>query len=291
MSAPLAVLRWERERARAEAAGLFTTAQAARRMNVPIHIVKAWEREGLIRNRGVGGKGYPALYDWGELRRAPERRAVLRPPPRLCDEEGCDRPHRANGLCTHHYEKWRRAAGLKPPSRPLTRSERASWALGKGVVPHPPRALPYRPLAMTCPDCGMLRTTPDHMLRKDAGKMPACPRCRVARVKRYQRNREKVDEEFRRKLRKRVDRNRKQANSLTLDTAHNHGKMWTGPELEIVARDDLSARQVAVMLGRTLYAVKHARQALKDDPRKIKLAQVPLRRTGGTSGQHAVRVD
>lgn len=50
--------------------------------------------------------------------------------------------------------------------------------------------------------------------------------------------------------------------------------MWTGPELEIVARTDLTAREAAVMLGRTLYAVKHQRKAIRNDPRKARLADV-----------------
>ena len=31
--------------------------------------------------------------------------------------------------------------------------------------------------------------------------------------------------------------------------------MWTGPELEVASRDDLTAEQIALMLGRTYAAV------------------------------------
>lgn len=63
------------------------------------------------------------------------------------------------------------------------------------------------------------------------------------------------------------NRQAKRANSETLETATNHYKQWTGPELEIAARADLTARQVAVMLGRTLKSVKGIRVKLRDDPR------------------------
>jgi hypothetical protein len=67
----------------------------------------------------------------------------------------------------------------------------------------------------------------------------------------------------------RQHRNRiqKRANSETLATATNHYKQWTGPELEIASRTDLTARQAAQMLGRTLKSVKHIRAKLLVDPR------------------------
>lgn len=53
----------------------------------------------------------------------------------------------------------------------------------------------------------------------------------------------------------------------------HHREPWTGPELEIAARSDLSTREVAEMLGRTYLAVKQARYLLKiGDPRLSKLA-------------------
>lgn len=58
----------------------------------------------------------------------------------------------------------------------------------------------------------------------------------------------------------------------TLPTAVNRGKQWTGPELEIAAREDLTATQVALMLGRTEAAVRVMRHKLREDPRKINLA-------------------
>ena len=37
-------------------------------------------------------------------------------PPRLCDVDGCSQPHRAKGLCIHHYNQWHYKWG--PPPTP-----------------------------------------------------------------------------------------------------------------------------------------------------------------------------
>jgi hypothetical protein len=44
--------------------------------------------------------------------------------------------------------------------------------------------------------------------------------------------------------------------------AHRNGMQWTGPELELASRTDLTSNEVARMLGRTLYAVKAMRHKL-----------------------------
>jgi hypothetical protein len=64
----------------------------------------------------------------------------------------------------------------------------------------------------------------------------------------------------------------------TLDGAGRRGLPWTGPELEIAARDDLTPEQVAEMTGRTLYGVNEARKRLRRDPRAIALAGVRVPR-------------
>jgi hypothetical protein len=57
--------------------------------------------------------------------------------------------------------------------------------------------------------------------------------------------------------------------------AANHGKEWTGPELEVLARDDLTAQQKALLLKRTNAAVKNMLRKLRVDPRKQRLAGQP----------------
>lgn len=255
MPGDLARLRWQRERERAAARGMLTTAQAAARARVSPNIVKTWARLGLIRNHGAGGKGSVALYRWEEVRTAPARRVNLRARGG-CTQPECDRPHQAQGLCSLHYRRARRAAGLVTTSPPPTTTQNAEAALRAGGMLHPPRTLPFRALARTCENCGTLITTPDGLIRKDAGPLPACRGCRLARVTDYQR-----------RLRVQLQ-----------DRASNRGKEWTGPELETAAREDLTVRQVAQMLGRTLDGVRWVRRQLQIDPRKDRLASTPAGR-------------
>jgi len=60
----------------------------------------------------------------------------------------------------------------------------------------------------------------------------------------------------------------------TLERAFNYGKHWTGPELEMVLREDLTRKEIALALGRSLEAVKTARALARHDPRKRWLAGV-----------------
>jgi hypothetical protein len=63
--------------------------------------------------------------------------------------------------------------------------------------------------------------------------------------------------------------------SDTLTTATNHGKQWTGPELEILARDDLTHRDASLLLGRSFYAVVTMRHKLRrGEPIPVYLAGV-----------------
>lgn len=72
--------------------------------------------------------------------------------------------------------------------------------------------------------------------------------------------------------RKKADEFKRSKQVSTRQTASRHGYTWTGPELEIVARLDLTLTQAAEMLGRTYIAVSAKRHQLKEDPRVIALA-------------------
>jgi hypothetical protein len=68
----------------------------------------------------------------------------------------------------------------------------------------------------------------------------------------------------------------RRAQAESLDGAKRHGREWTGPELEVAARKDLSAREVAKTLGRTFAAVNAVRKKLREqDPRTVNLAGLP----------------
>ncbi len=189
---------------------------------------------------------------------------------RGCNEPGCERSHHGRGFCGVHY---RQHFSPRKPSRPTTPKENAEQRLHKGGLLHPPISLPFRVLARSCA-CGQLHTTPDHLLRRDSGPLPACSTCRVGAIRRYRNKRADIDEDFKKKLRKHADTLHLKQQARTAQSANNARKEWTGPELEIAARPDLSALQVATLLGRTYYAVKHMRRKLVHQPREERLAGV-----------------
>ena len=55
-------------------------------------------------------------------------------------------------------------------------------------------------------------------------------------------------------------------NSSLLEAAENHRKMWTGPELELASRDDLTIGEVAAVLHRSYDAVRHMKRKLNGYP-------------------------
>lgn len=66
-------------------------------------------------------------------------------------------------------------------------------------------------------------------------------------------------------------RQRNRANSKSRERAVKNGQPWTGPELETVVREDLTAAEAAALLGRTLKAVKNMRAKCRTDPKFIQL--------------------
>ena len=140
----------------------------------------------------------------------------------------------------------------------------------------PPYRLGLRALAWTCPSCGVLRTCPDGLLRVGTGRLPRC-RCdylrNLPRVRRNRRARWDADAGYRLAEQRRLNR-RSWVNyqAPSLESATRSGVQWTGPEMELLARRDLTARQIAGMLGRTYYAVANARWRLQRDPRAQMLA-------------------
>lgn len=93
----------------------------------------------------------------------------------------------------------------------------------------------------------------------------------------YQRRatRHATDETYRAETRRCNLRSKHRTQGSTLPSAHRRGQPWTGPELELAARPDLSAVQVAEMIGRTYHAVANTRRRLLVDPRAIQVAGLP----------------
>lgn len=125
-------------------------------------------------------------------------------------------------------------------------------------------------LARTCKFCGAF--LPGDAFRRDSRygiRSFACDLCRGRRTvagwsqEKWEAARSRRKEEMRQRARR------------TRATARRGGYEWTGPELEIAARDDLTVMEMALMLGRSYNAVIKKRGLLRrDDPRTVNLAGV-----------------
>ena len=91
--------------------------------------------------------------------------------------------------------------------------------------------------------------------------MAQCQLCRHRRDKELI----KQDERLRVAANKRSTRSRQRAN--TAMPQPRGGYQWTGPEMEIIERDDLTARQAGLMIGRSIFAVQRRREAIRNEPK------------------------
>lgn len=64
----------------------------------------------------------------------------------------------------------------------------------------------------------------------------------------------------------------KKLQDATVDTAVNWGKEWTGPELEVLTRTDMTISEMAKALGRTYKGVAGMKRKMNDHPREQWLA-------------------
>lgn len=72
----------------------------------------------------------------------------------------------------------------------------------------------------------------------------------------------------------------KKVKSETAPGARNARKEWTGPELELAARDDLSVTEIARRLGRTYAAVAVIRHKIRHDPKTMNFVGLPSAKPG-----------
>lgn len=59
----------------------------------------------------------------------------------------------------------------------------------------------------------------------------------------------------------------KRLQDITGDRAHHRYQQWTGAELELLERNDLTYQQIATMTGRTYDAVHAAKKRLRLEPK------------------------
>lgn len=190
-----------------------------------------------------------------------------------------------HGLCNTHWQQWKRLhpdelPSNAPPPAPYRRPVLAKTCIGCGnLLPgsafrngHTCRECANRAarekdisgpqrrggshrlwvrrtlVAATCIKCGGLRPGEEFAASERQGL--TCNDCRDSLS--AARNREK------------------QLNSL--DRATRRGQEWTGPELELLLRDDLTNAQLAEMLGRTYATVSVMKSKVRHDPRYAKAA-------------------
>jgi hypothetical protein len=91
-------------------------------------------------------------------------------------------------------------------------------------------------------------------------------------------------ERYRKRNPEKVNRRTRQGyvkkQNSTLEKATRHYYRWTGPELELASREDLSAKDVALMIGRSYAAVLSMRRKLHADPTTISRAGIVKGRGG-----------
>lgn len=165
--------------------------------------------------------------------------------PTQCSIEGCDRGGPIKrGWCNTHYEIWRKHGNpiFEPPR------EHGTVA---GYWQH------YRRNEVPCGPCNDARCAYQKSLyHADIEVSRSREKASGRSAERYSQNRDAVIRQIR------------EAAILlqngTIDQAHRNGATWTGPELELlITRDDLSHSDLALMLGRTYYAVARKRNQLR----------------------------
>lgn len=127
-----------------------------------------------------------------------------------------------------------RVCGSKQQGLTLKASNDDPWVVGE-----------RRLVARSCESCGGLLPAAAFRELKAAYLSHQCTACRAAQKAALE------HEQWRQ----------------TVARATRYGAAWTGPELEIAARPDLTAMDAALMLGRTVKAVRHARSRVRNEPK------------------------
>lgn len=160
-------------------------------------------------------------------------------------------------LCTERWERYK-----------------AERRVRRGSAHSIPLSSPFRALASTCPACGTLRTTPDHLIRRDTGHLPQCKTCKLQIWrKRVARARDRGETEFFNSVKESKRRHRHAEQRETLEGAARRGQVWTSAELEFLTTSKQSIADIAQALSRTAYAVKEMRRRIsRGDPKLARLA-------------------
>lgn len=231
-----------------------------------------------------------------------------------CSVDECSKPAKARGYCDTHYARWRKwgdpAVVRKPwgtheratcehadcdqPAHARGYCERHYWRLQNHGSPDYERETPhgayrYRHLGCRCEVCAAGNREKGRRARLSAAERQEqaphgtangysrwscrCEECRSAWAD-YRREQLASNPESRELARERGARYEREQWAESLPRAVKHGDEWTGPELEIALRSDLTVVEIAEMLNRTTRAVRSARYRARHDPKYANLAGV-----------------
>lgn len=111
-------------------------------------------------------------------------------------------------------------------------------------------------LAKTCTGCGRFRQGDDFRTSRSLQQSPhKASRCKDCERRYLAEHRKESGHDS-------EARYAREAQSES-GVAPRKGQEWTGPEIEILSREDLTAKQIAQMTGRTYFAVVQARSILR----------------------------
>lgn len=180
---------------------------------------------------------------------------IERTPPRPCAACGAPlaRGRRANGRLESN-----RQFGMRK-----TCSSECGVALAVDARQRATHVGTRRLLARSCDECGDFLDSSCFRVDHDVPGR-TCRVCLDAALTDEQRARNRAGQ----------SRSKARAQQDTLPTAHHHGYQWTGPELEVALRNDLTTREKAKILGRSYAATNTARQKALHDPKWVRVAGV-----------------
>lgn len=198
-----------------------------------------------------------------------------------CAFEGCDRPAETRGYCGGHYSQFNRGVEMKPLQKNATKAQ------VKAATPH---IIRLRREGMKIKDIAaevdINKSTITSILAQNGGVgeriqdraphgAPArwqegcrCKKCLEGRreYKRveHQKHLAKLSEEqlVTEAEKSRLATAQRQQRSTT--TARRNGRSWTGTEVELAIRDDLTIEEIGRRLGRSYASISNVRAALAD---------------------------
>ncbi|SBS73897.1 hypothetical protein MHPYR_180111 [uncultured Mycobacterium sp.] len=182
-------------------------------------------------------------------------------PGAVCSVDGCDRTGKIQrGFCNAHYIAWRKYGD------PLTSKKTVSRRGDPEVIPHG-TASGYSYHHCRCADCR-------HYKRGEStsARMSDPDKAASSRHESYMRNRGNVlaankawNARHREAFNNLTARSYRRHQLATRANAHSHYRRWTSLDDMFVMRTDLTTREIAQVLGRSIASVRSRRSDLRKE--------------------------